>query len=333
MSSLTSPWLRRILFSLVLLICACVTSGQVWAAQTLNVRFSWKLKSEYAPFYVAKEMGYYTREGLDVRLGEGAGAQAALGSLLQGQDDVVVLPGIYAVDAIRRGMPLKLIAIYQPVTPMAFASRPQKPVREPKDLVGKTIATSLGDTTTQFLKVLCNRNKIDCNTIHQVMTDSSSRLPLVVAGKADVAGIYYNWDLPLLEEHNTNVVTMDLAKYGVAVPGLAVVTSDKLLASKAPALREFLAAVGEAMTDCRRNPDKAAEQFLKNWSGGPGKNVVVKQVQVTMQYVTQYPNHPAGWIDPAVIDKSLAALKAGDSIPNSEPASHYYSDDLLPAKQ
>ncbi|GAB3627039.1 Riboflavin-binding protein RibY [Pandoraea terrae] len=320
---------RRILSSFLVLSLIGAMSTQSWGADSLNVRFSWKLKSEYAPFYVAKEKGYFIDEGLAVKLGEGAGAQAALGSLVQGREDVVVLPGIYAINAIRKGMPLKLIAIYHPVTPMAFASRPENPVRVPKDLINKTIAASVGDTTTEFLKVLCNRNGLNCSALRLVNTDSMSRLPLVISGKADVAGIYYNWDLPMLEARHTEVVTMDLAKYGLAVPGLALVTSDQANATKADALRHFLKALDKAMTESRRDPTEAAELFLKNWAGGLDKSVVAKQIRITMEYVPQSTNHPAGWIDPNVIKTALGILQSGDQIQNMQPLAHYYTNDLF----
>ena len=47
-----------------------VTSGAAYSQEQVNVRFSWKLKGEYAAMYVAQEKGYYAREGLNVRLGE-----------------------------------------------------------------------------------------------------------------------------------------------------------------------------------------------------------------------------------------------------------------------
>jgi len=74
-----------------------VPAGVAQAQEQVNVRFSWKLKGEYAALFVAQEKGFYAREGLAVRLGEGAGAPAALGALLQGQEDAVLLPAIFAL--------------------------------------------------------------------------------------------------------------------------------------------------------------------------------------------------------------------------------------------
>ena len=41
------------------------------SAEKLTVRFTWKLKGEYAPLFVALDKGYYKAEGLDVELAEG----------------------------------------------------------------------------------------------------------------------------------------------------------------------------------------------------------------------------------------------------------------------
>src|SRR5262245_51005053 len=41
--------------------------------QKVLVRFTWKLKAEYVPLFVALDKGYYAAEGLDVQLAEGSG--------------------------------------------------------------------------------------------------------------------------------------------------------------------------------------------------------------------------------------------------------------------
>jgi NitT/TauT family transport system substrate-binding protein len=38
------------------------------AAEKVTVRFTWKLKGEYAPLFVALDKGYYKSEGLEVDL-------------------------------------------------------------------------------------------------------------------------------------------------------------------------------------------------------------------------------------------------------------------------
>src|SRR5258707_2483187 len=54
--------------------------------EKLTVRFTWKLKGEYAPLFVALEKGYFKAEGLDVQLAEGNGAQNVLKALATGNE-------------------------------------------------------------------------------------------------------------------------------------------------------------------------------------------------------------------------------------------------------
>src|SRR5262249_60970737 len=48
------------------------------ARQKVLVRFTWKLKGEYAPLYVALDKGYYAAEGLDIEFAEGSGAETTV---------------------------------------------------------------------------------------------------------------------------------------------------------------------------------------------------------------------------------------------------------------
>ena len=116
--------------------CALLALGAVaHASDDVNVRFSWKFKGEYAHMYLAQDMGFYKERNLNVRMGEGAGAPAALGALLQGQEDVVILPAIFAVSAIQKGMPVKIIALYHPKAPIVLISHNMPHVFEVADRI------------------------------------------------------------------------------------------------------------------------------------------------------------------------------------------------------
>jgi NitT/TauT family transport system substrate-binding protein len=61
--------------ALLLILASALPSR---AADEVNVRFSWKLKGEYAAFYMALDHGFFAQHGLNGHLGEGAGANALL---------------------------------------------------------------------------------------------------------------------------------------------------------------------------------------------------------------------------------------------------------------
>src|SRR5688572_10599592 len=301
-------------------VVAAAAALPAYAQEQINVRFSWKLKGEYAHMYVAQEKGIFAREGLTVRLGEGAGAQAALGALLQGQEDVVLLPGIFALTAISKGMPIKLIALYHPVTPMALISKPEKPVKVPKDLEGKSIGTSIGETGTTYLDTFCKKNNVDCGKINRVQVNAQTRVPLFLQGKVDVVSVYQTNDLPILrEKEGVKFVVLELDKNGLAVPGMALVTSDALIAKKPQALKKFLKATGDAVVEAKKDPAGAAAAIMKNWPGHPGDSVVRAQVQATVDAIPAASGRPVGWINEKSIAEALDLLKSSGEIESAKP--------------
>lgn len=116
------PQSRR---SLMLALAACValvptlaTAQSPAALQKLTVRFTWKLKGEYAPLFVALDKGYYKAEGLDVELAEGSGAQTVFKLLASGAEKVGYGPAIAVAQAVSAGLPIKVVSVYQTKTPM-----------------------------------------------------------------------------------------------------------------------------------------------------------------------------------------------------------------------
>lgn len=307
-----------------------LTATASYAADTVRVRYSWKMKGEYGAFYVAKEQGLFQKQGLDVSLGEGAGASAALAGLLQGNEDVVVLPAAFALTAITKGMPIKIVALYHPKTPLGIASFPDKPLTKPADLEGKSIVTSPGDTVAAYLNTFCKLTKIDCDKIKRVSIGIEARNAQFLARNVDVTGTYMNVDLPILErEAKQTLPTLHLADYGLVLPGLSVVTSDAKLKSEPQKLAKFLKAVGDATEMMKKNPLAAADDMLKTWTVSPPKEIVVKQITETAAVIPQIPDKPYGWIVEEQLKQALDVLKEGQEITEAKPLETYYSNALL----
>lgn len=309
---------------------ATVLASQGAMAEDVNVRFSWKLKGEYGFFYLGEQKGLYKDADVTLKLGEGAGAQAALGSLIQGQEDAVILPGIFAISAIQKGMPVKIIALYQPESPIALISQPDKPVNAPKDLEGKTIAHAVGETGTSYLDAFCGMNKIDCSKISKIQMDSQSRVPQFLQKQVDVVSVYLTNDLPVLEDKTgIKFPTLDLTAYGLAVPGMAVVASNDGIEKKAVALKNFLAANSKAIEMTRADPAAATAALKAVWQAGPSDKVVQQQIEATSKSIHSPSGTPVGWIDEKAIADAVKLIGSVEEIGDPKPISAFYTNDLL----
>lgn len=310
---------------------ATLVASQGAMAEEVKVRFSWKLKGEYGFFYLGEQKGIYKDAGVTLKLGEGAGSQAALGSLIQGQEDVVILPGIFAISAIQKGMPVKIIALYQPESPIALISHAEKAVKTPKDLEGKTIAHAVGETGTSYLNAFCEINQVDCGKVSKVQMDSQSRVPQFLQGQVDVVSVYKTNDLPVLEDKTGQTFpTLDMAEYGLAIPGMAVVASDAGIAEKATALKSFLAANAKAIEMTRSDPAAATAALKAVWQAGPSDKVVQRQIEATSASIhAPSSGTPVGWVDEKAIGDALKLVGSTEEIGDPKPASTFFTNELL----
>ena len=324
------PKLRKLLGALAVSIAASFLTTPALALDTVNVRFSWKLKGEYGFFYLGKEKGLYQKNGIDVVLGEGAGAQAALGGLVRGNEDVVIVPAIFAISAIEKGMPVKLAAIYQERAPFVLISWPDNAVTTPAQMEGKSLATLVGDPATTYLDVFCTINKINCDKINKVQVDPQLKFPQFMQKRVDLIPVYTDFDLPLIEARTgTKFAVLDLPKLGLGVPGLAAVVSNKGIAEKSEVLRRFLSATAEAIELTRSDP-AAATLALKNaWSAAPSDELIKAQIVATSDTLTSEKGSPAGWISDKIISDALKLMATTEQVDASKPTADFYTNDLL----
>jgi NitT/TauT family transport system substrate-binding protein len=319
--------LQRMIIAVTALL---VASAAAHSSEPVNVRYSWKLKGEYAAFYVAKEQGFFEKQGLDVTLGEGAGASAALGGLLQDKEDVVVLPAAFALTAISKGMPIKIVALYHPKTPVGILSFPDKPVRKPSDLEVKSFIVAPVDSVATYLPDFCKINNIDCEKISKVSVGIEARNSQFLSRNVDVIGTYLNVDAPLLERQaKQSLITLDLADNGLILPGLSIVTSDAKLSREPEKLSKFLAALNQGIGVTKDSPGTATAEFVKNWAAPPSSDIVEKQVIETARAIPQVAGKPFGWIDPALLQQALDLLKGIGEIQDIKPLDSYYTNSLL----
>src|SRR5260370_1830272 len=161
----------------LLLATGARQAAHAQGADKLTVRFTWKLKGEYAPLFVALDRGYYQAEGLEVDLAEGSGAQIVLKLLARGNEKLGYGPAVSAAQAVSQGLPVKVAALYQTRAPMGVISFPDVVLKSPKDLEGKRLAISVGETFGDMLAPFTSINNVHLSKIPHIHMAASSPHP------------------------------------------------------------------------------------------------------------------------------------------------------------
>jgi NitT/TauT family transport system substrate-binding protein len=189
---------------------------------------------------------------------------------------------------------------------------------------------SIGDTTAEYLDSFCKKASIDCATIQRVTMDPQVRMSQFLTKKVAVLTAYTTVDTPLIEEKLPAgaLIAMDVTRYGLVVPGMAVVVKDSNVAAKRDALKSFLVAMDEAIATSRKDPAGATKILRQNWTASPSETVVQKQIELTMASIPKSA-HAAGWIEEEAMKQAMELLQSNGKLDTTRPVAGYYTNELL----
>jgi NitT/TauT family transport system substrate-binding protein len=300
------------------------------AAEKLTVRFTWKLKGEYAPLFVALDKGYYKAEGLEVDLAEGSGAQTVLKLLASGNEKLGYGPAVSAAQAVSQGLPLKVVALYQTRAPMGVISFPDVPLKTPKDLEGKRLAISVGETFGDMLVPFTRINHVDIGKIQQIQMDASARTTQFLTRKIDVMSVYLSNEWPQVEKRaGVKFNMLKVADFGLNLLGASMIVGNAFAEQNPEAVKKLLRATAKGYRDAIADPKDAARIMAKYMKVPEDPEVLERQVEATVVSTNAPQGKPLGWQEAADWEANLTLLKETGGLADVKPLGAYYTNEYL----
>jgi NitT/TauT family transport system substrate-binding protein len=322
-----------IAMSLLAALTLAVAPDDIARGQTsekLTVRFTWKLKGEYAPLYVALQKGYYNAEGLDVQLSEGNGAQNVLKALASGNENFGYGPAVAAARAVSQGLPVKVVALYQTSAPMAVIAFPDTPLKGPKDIEGKRLAISVGETFGDMIRPFTRINNIDLGKVQLIQMDASARTSQFLTRKVDIMSVYLSNELPQIEKRaGVKFNVIKVTDFGLNVLGASMYVSNAFAEQKPDTVKKLLRATAKGYRDAMADP-KAAAKIMASYMAVPEQSdVLEQQVEATMVTTNAPAGKPIGWQSEADWRANLDLLKETGDIDDIKPLNSYFTNAYL----
>lgn len=317
-------------------LLAAVASGgaATWAAaqelEDVTIRFTWRLKGEYAPLFVALDKGYYEEEGLNVTLAEGSGAPTVLSVIASGEEDIGYGPAESVAPAVNNGLPIKVVALYQTELPIALITFPDNPVNVPKDLEGKTLAGGAAGAFTRLLPAFAAANDLDLDAINVVMLDNSVSDIQFLNRQIDVVSPYLSNEVPRLEKlAGVEFVKLEIADYGLPLVGASLFMSDAFIESSPETVAAILRATARGYEDAIADPQEAADIMMTYLPPGEDPEILFKQVEATVVTTNVIDGRPIGWQADEDWENTLAVLAETGQIPEILPLDSYFTNALF----
>src|SRR5687768_4493637 len=186
---------RRTFAASLLAAVALAAAVPVAAQQTTKFpfRLNWTLYGEHAPFFVAREKGFYREEGLEVDILEGSGSTTVAQLVANASSPVAYVDAATMMRGVGAGMPIKAVGVTLQQSPMAFiyradAARPTKI----SEIKGSRIATTAGDASLAIFTAFMGKLNMKVSDVKLItVANPAAKEQAVLGGQADALLGYF----------------------------------------------------------------------------------------------------------------------------------------------
>jgi NitT/TauT family transport system substrate-binding protein len=260
---------RAVIASLVAAAAVGISAPADAQTQKFQFRLNWTLYGEHAPFFVARDKGFYREEGLEVEIQEGSGSTTVSQLVANSTSPVAYVDAATMMRGVGAGMPIKAVGVTLQQSPMAFiyradAARPTKI----SEIKGSRIAITAGDASLAIFTAFMGKLGMKLEDVQMItVANPAAKEQAVLAKQADALLGYFMDQGPRMQLQ-TGVKMgwtrlYDMA--GVTTLSSAIIANNDWLkaASNQDALRRFLRASQRGWQYSFDNRAEAAEIFRK----------------------------------------------------------------------
>jgi NitT/TauT family transport system substrate-binding protein len=298
---------------------------------------------EYVPHYTALEKGWYRDEGLDVKILRGQGSGDTIKRIAAGQGDVGIAD-ISALIAARANTDVKVkaIALWYRRPPHGVFVRADSPIKTPKDLEGKKLAISPGNSHQILWPVFEKLSGLKPNSVTWVTMDAASMPPALIRSAVDAVPFFVVHEARIrkvAQQQNADVRVLSAwADLGFDVCSTSLVAREDTIAKDPESLRAFLRATfkGADYAFRAKHFDEGVGYVVKSHPEvDPDGAVGAAQVGARFVYAEEVTSGKVavGQFEPPRVEKTRDLYTQYLELKRKVALDEIYTNDLLPERK
>lgn len=134
----------------------------------VRLRLNWVLAGNHAPFFLAKQEGFWEQCGLNVTLNAGQGSGDTAQIVGTGTEEFGLTDSVSITAGRSQGLPITSIGVVYEDNPSSLVSYKESGIEELADVEGKTYGAVPGGSPYLLLHALWEENGIDVDSIEEV---------------------------------------------------------------------------------------------------------------------------------------------------------------------
>jgi NitT/TauT family transport system substrate-binding protein len=244
----------------------CAAFPAFAAEKSATIRLDFILGGKHAPWFVAAEKGFYAKRGLTVNIQPGTGSADTVRAISAGLADFGFADLTTAIVARSRGSQVQAVAQLGYVATTVMW-REETPIKNLKDLEGKSLAISPGQAQWYLMPAFSRLNNIDFKSIKIQETSPALQPAALVAKKVDF--------ILMFRASNDEVAELAAAKQGMKLKrvymkdnglniyGSSLIVKEDDVKRRPEMIRAYVEGTMEGLRYAKEHLDEALEILLK----------------------------------------------------------------------
>jgi NitT/TauT family transport system substrate-binding protein len=316
-------------------------TATTWSAanaqqKKVSMMLDWVIQGTHAPFFVAKEKGYFKDAGLDVSIDPGKGATNVAVSVAGGVYNFgwVDMPSMIRFNAQNPTSQLVAVFISFDDSPLAIITRKSKNLRKPSDLNGARIAGGPGTAVHDTISILLKAAHAENVKINWLPVQPQLFGPMVARDEADGTAGFTNSNIPALLDVGLKLDEIYAIKYsdfGANLYGPALVTTKKFADEHPDIVKGMVKGLTHGTIDTIKDP-AAALKMMK--ARDPMMKDYVEKVRLDialgLTYTPWVKQHGLSVVQPARLKQTIDSVVEAYKLPSAPKPEDVYTEKFLP---
>lgn len=327
-------WSFGISVAAALVFGLAASAAEAQVPEAASIRMDWMPISYHAPFYLAKEKGFYKDANIDLKIEDGKGSGNTIQLVANNVDTFGLADASIVAKSVAQKVPVKVVmGIFQrSATAIVFPGKSS--IRTPADLKGKKLATCPGDAPAILLPAYLKAAGLSMSDVQVVNVDCGAKYTVVAQGLADATLGFGPYGRTMFGAAGINEMReLGYADAGVSVPSHGIIASLKTIESKPDLVKRFLAATVKGWVAAKADPDAAIQAMVRAVPLMQGKEQVLKTEFTGYLAYLDTPatkGKPFGWQSADDWKKSEQILVQYMDVKAQPSVDVYYTNDYVP---
>jgi NitT/TauT family transport system substrate-binding protein len=258
---------RRSVVSPTVLAAALVAAGPAVAAEEIDIVLNWVAGGDHAPYYYAKEMGWYEDAGLEVNIEQGKGSAAAVQKVAAGAADLGLADMGTVLVAAGKGADVKAVMNVYANSPYGLYWLKSSGIAGIEDMPGKKIGNPPGDAARAMFPALAKAAGIDPDSVTWVNIAPNAKLAALKARSIDATTSFYNIHHIFKRELGDDMGFLAWKDLGVNPYGNSIIVNGDYFKDDPETVRRFVEVTQGAFSACVEEPEPCVQALVEANTG------------------------------------------------------------------